>query len=460
MQSQTDSIALPHNREMEMALLGSFLLDPPLMDLLTDLEPADFYLHVHSRVFAMMRVIWERGDSLDTVSLFDEIEMQQAGQVVSPGYILELQNATPASVYAPQYAVKIKRYANLRKYIVMATELARQAYNGTDPDMLFSWLHEQLQIINLGRKTDEAILLWDESFDLYDSILAERKRQAELPPQEREDWSWPWASWNHRIDPLEAGMLATLAGADGAGKTTFAECIAEQWAKRGHKVVFVHFELNRQLMLDRRASRNSGYERRILRSGKLTAEQQNWLDLIRQNMSTWEGNITYLHAPGWSMEQVLQDLKRLKSAGLCDAVILDYLEKAEMSPNQQRRFKSDDSRRESHDVEQLKSFAEQTMTRIVMLAQLNKEAKRESGNHLTRMGIRGAGEKTEKANLVVLLHREISTNGERDEQGNVLTEPGGYSRKVKVIVNKQTVYATGAFEQFFKGEVFKVVDYA
>lgn len=455
-----ESVALPHSRENEMALLGSFLINPALMDELAEVEPSDFYLHIHSKLYALMRSLWDRGEPIDPVTIWDEIDDQMLGDVIADSYILDLQNAVPASVYASHYAVKLKRYASLRTYIVMATELARQAYEGSDPDTLFAWLHEQLQIINLGKKTDDALLMWDESFDLYDSILAERKRQAELPPQERQDWSWPWSSWNHRVDPLEAGMLATLAGADGAGKTTFAECIAEWWARRGHKVVFVHFELNRQLMLDRRASRNSGYERRILRSGKLTAEQANWLGMVRQDMATWEGNITYLHTPGWSMEQVIQELKRLKSAGLCDAVILDYLEKAEMSPNQQRRFKTDDSRREAHDVEQLKTFAEQTETRMVMLAQLNKEAKRESGNNLTRMGIRGAGEKTEKANLVVLLHREISVNGERDEEGNVLTEPGGYGRKVKVIVNKQTVYATGAFEQFFKGETFKVVDYA
>ena len=455
----TTELLLPHNREMEMALLGSFLLEPPLMDVLTDLEPADFYLHAHSTVYSMMRAVWDRGEPLDYVSLLDEIEARKMEQVVSPGYILELQNATPAAVYASHYAVKVKRYAELRKYIVMAGELARQAYSGSDPDVLFAWLHEQLAAINLGKKTDDAILLWQESFDLYEQMLAERKRQALLPPQEKEDWSWPWATWNHRIDPLDPGMLATLAGADGAGKSSYAECIAEWWARRGHRVVYVHFELNRQLMLDRRASRNSDLERRVLRSGKLTDEQRNWLDAVHQNMQTWEGNITYLHTPGWSMEQAIRELVRLKESGLCDAVVLDYLEKAEMSANQRRRFREDDSRREANDVEQLKTFAEQTESRVLMLAQLNKAGKQMEGKTLTRMGIRGAGEKTEKANLVVLLHREIAPEGEKDGQGNVVVEPGGYSRKVKVIVNKQTMLGTGSFEQYFRGETFRVGDY-
>ena len=456
----TTEVLLPHNREMEMALLGSFLLDPPLMDVLTDLEPSDFYLHAHSTVFSMMRAVWDRGEPLDYVSLLDEIEARKMDQVVSPGYILDLQNATPASVYASHYAVKVKRYAELRKYIVMAGELARQAYNGSDPDVLFAWLHEQLSEINLGRVTDEALMTWEESFDKYDEILAERKRQAALPVQEKEDWSWPWTSWNRRVDPLDPGMLMTLGAADGAGKTVYAESISEWWARRGHWVVFVHFELNRILVLDRRGSRTSGYERRILASGKLTQEQEEWLDYGKANMKSWPGGIQYLHTPGWTIEKVIQELRRLHAIGRCDAVVVDYLEKAKSSRTQIQLFGPNKDQREADSVEQLKNFAEEVGIRVVMLTQFKKEAKDASVEELTRTGIRGAGEKTEKANLVVLLHRALAKKGETDRDGKVITEPGGYSRMATVIVNKQTMYATGSFTQYFRGETFQVGDYA
>lgn len=457
---RTAENTLPHSRESEMALLGSFLIDPTLMDVLTELEPADFYLYIHETLFGVMRDVWERGEPLDYVSLVDEIHVRDLDQQVPPSYILELTETTPASVYAPHYLAKVKRYAELRRYIVMATDLARQAFDGTDPDVLFSWLHERLTEINLGKRTDNMLMTWAESFERFDALLAERKRQAQLPVQDREDWTWPWHSWNRRIDPIDPGMVMTLGAADGAGKTVYAESIAEWWARRGHKVVFVHFELNQNLMLERRGSRNSGILRRTLLSGKWSQEEEDWLNLTRDNMKSWQGEINYLHTPGVTIEKAIQELRRLKSLGLCDVVIVDYLEKARASRTQLQAFGSNFNAREADNVEQLKNFAEETATRVLMLTQFSKAAKEMSVEELTRTGIRGAGEKTERANIVVLLHRAISKLGEKDPQGNVLTEPGGYSRKVTVVVNKQTMYATGNFEQYFKGETFQVGDYA
>lgn len=450
---------LPHNREMEMALLGSFFLEPPLLDRISELESGDFYLAANAALFAVMRSLWDRGEPVDYVTVTEEIEATGKSEVVPDVYVHDIIAAHFTSIYALHYAVKIKRYAILRKYILMAKELARQAYDQHDPDDLYAWLHEQLQTIHLGEKSSDAILMWGESFAVYEQILAERKRQAALLPHERVDWSWPWRSWNDLIDPLEPGMLTLIAGGESQGKTVYAECIAEHWARRGHKVVFVHFELNRRLMLDRRASRNTGFSTSVLKSGRLTEEQEERLSEVHWQMQQWQGNITYLHTPGWSMEQVIRETKRLKDSGLCDALIVDYLEKAEISHVQLRRFREDSYRREAHDVEQLKSFSEATETRLVMLAQFSKGGKQTSFNDLDGTGVRGAGEKIEKSNVALLIHRERVSNGERDSAGREMIKPGGYSREVKLRVQKNTMGSNGTIRQYFKGETFQVFDY-
>lgn len=53
---------------------------------------------------------------------------------------------------------------------------------------------------------------------------------------------WPWGSWNKDVRPLRPGMLGLVAAADGVGKSTMLECIAEHWAKGGLHVVYVHLE--------------------------------------------------------------------------------------------------------------------------------------------------------------------------------------------------------------------------
>ena len=229
--------------------------------------------------------------------------------------------------------------------------------------------------------------------------------------------------------------------------TIYAECLAEHWARKKNHVVFVHYELNRALMLDRRTARHTGIPRRVLKSGQMTQEQRQKVAQIRPRLLAWDGYITYLHTPGWTMEKTVQELRRLKTQGECDVVVLDYLEKTAASRRQLQMFGTNPFQREADNVEQLKNFAESTETPALMLAQMSKAGKSTSFNNLDRTDMRGAGEKSEKANIVVLLHRDRESG-----------DTGEYSSLVNVRVDKNTVGATGNFTQYMHPELFSVHD--
>jgi hypothetical protein len=99
--------------------------------------------------------------------------------------------------------------------------------------------------------------------------------------------------------------------------------------------------------------------------------------------------------------------------------------------------------READDVEQIKSFAEQIEIPALLLAQMNKIGKGTQFQNLDRTAIRGAGEKTEKANVVILLSRETRE-----------------STIVQVRIDKNTVGPTGSFEQYMDAPRFRVQDVA
>ncbi|GIV81804.1 MAG: replicative DNA helicase [Anaerolineae bacterium] len=445
------AVLFPHSKEAEKAVLGSMMVDPDaVVQVRNILAPEDFYDELHQAIYRAMCDAWDNGEPVDYYSVGERVPDAVA-------YLTGIMAEIPSGLYGDVYAAKVKRYAELRRYLRMGIGLVERAHNSSNPDELYAWLREQLQHISFGRAPDEAVLLWDESFELYNSILDKRAQEAALPPEERATWEWPWASWNRLMDPIEPGMLAVISAGDGIGKTVYAECIAEHWAQRGHKVVFVHFELNRELMLDRRTARHTGIPRRVLKSGNLTLEQLGHIEEVRRRLLSWTGNITYLHTPGWTMAQVVRELERLRFAGLCDAVVVDYLEKAAPSQKQVRLYNSQ-YQREANDVEQLKNFGESAGVRMVLLSQLSKEGKDLPFDMLTRTKIRGAGEKTEKANFVLLLHRERMPDGETDASGHVVVEPGGYSRTVRVRLDKNTMGVTGQMEQFFVGETFSVFD--
>ena len=328
----------------------------------------------------------------------------------------------------------------LEPYLVLAQELLRHVYADESPTEINTWILEQVH--KLSRDTSaSARLTWEESFDFYERVMAERARQAALPVVERRTVDWPWPSWNKLIDPLEPGMLAVLAASDGAGKTLYSENIAEYWARRGLHVAFLHFELNRTIMLDRRTVRHSGIPRRTLRVGQLTPQEEVERQRSNDTMRQWPGGICYVHTPGWTMERALAEVHALSGEGLCDVCVVDYLEKAAPSARQLRTYGANHWQREANDVEMLKSFAEQIEIPALLVAQLNKMGKGQSFADMDRTAIRGAGEKTEKANVVILLHRESLED-----------------MAVKVRVDKNTLGPTGSFEQVMNTPRFLVGD--
>lgn len=331
------------------------------------------------------------------------------------------------------------------QYMALAQEMMRRCYAEEDAEMLRTWLGDQLA--RMGATEDGAVMTWPESFDYYDALLAQREKDALIPADERKTIDWAWASWNNLIDPLEPGMLAVVSAGDGMGKTIYAECLAEHWARKRNHVVFVHYELNRAVMFDRRTARHTGIARRILKSGQMTPEQKQKVAMIRPRLLSWDGYITYMHTPGWTMEKTVQELRRLRSEGKCDVVVIDYLEKNAASRRQLQMFGTNPFQREADNVEQIKNFAESTETPALMLAQMSKAGKSAKFDDLDRTDMRGAGEKSEKANVVVLLHREKMTDG-----------TGEYSPNVSVRVDKNTVGATGNFMQYMHPELFSVHD--
>jgi len=75
---------------------------------------------------------------------------------------------------------------------------------------------------------------------------------------------------------------------------------------------------------------------------------------------------------------------------------------------------------------------------------MSKVGKKQNAGEMDRTGMRGAGEKSEKANVVVLLARKRTEDG--------------YSPSVDVRVDKNTVGRTGDFQQYMEGEYFRVAD--
>lgn len=329
----------------------------------------------------------------------------------------------------------------LEPYLVLAQEIMRRVYADVDAHTLNSWIAHQLG--RLGTTVgDNALTVWKESLDQYAQIITEARERAALPADQRRELVWPWDSWRQYLEPLEPGMLAVLSGADSTGKTIYAENIAEYWAKSGFQVLFAHFELNKRIMWHRRASRYTTLDFRTLRQGALGYDEQ--LDSAHRKLRNWQGGVNYLHTPGWTVDQLATEAVKRQSEGLCDVLVIDYLEKMASSERQVKMFNGQ-TQREADTVERLKILSESYDLPVFLLSQFSKAGKETDFSELDRNAMRGAGEKAERSNIIILLHREKLANGDMSPTMNVR-------------IDKNTIGRTGNLQQHIDAAHFRIGD--
>jgi hypothetical protein len=165
----------------------------------------------------------------------------------------------------------------------------------------------------------------------------------------------------------------------------------------------------------------------------------------------------YYHAAGESMSSIVSELEAKVSEGVCQAVVFDYLDKVSPTRGQAKLYADNSYERQANDMEQLKTFAEKNRLPVFTATQGNKSM--QNGGVQTRQAIQGSGQKSQKAQLVVILTRDlVGEEGLCDSSGHVIAEAGEYSPVAKLRIDKQNRGKTGDLRQFIMGESFSVRD--
>lgn len=420
---------VPQAIEAEQSVLGAILMDPAAKSATSDLTPPMFFREQHRLIFEAMQAV----GVTDVVTVSDELERR--GTLSKSGglsYLTHLVNMVPTSIHARHYAQIVHRTHILRQFLSLPTQITDMIYSeAEDVDHVWSKIRQAVDAVQ-PQIRDDAVLEWAESLSWYLDVQVER--QAEHERRESgavTEINFPWRaiSCAGRIKRLRPGMLAVVTAQAGAGKTAFAECCAEHWAKRGLKTLFCHFELSHEVMMDRRAARHTDLSMDDLDIGVHTSR----LGAYSDNLASWAGNITYLHCPGWTASKLTAFTEKWASRHPVDVIVIDYFQK--MAYERSNRFSLNSAQARGQMVEQCKNLAEVLGMPILLLSQLNRDGR-----------IRDTGELEEKANVVL----------EIDRQRDIST--GRYDTLAKITALKNTMGDTFVAKMGFNGKRYQWAD--
>lgn len=419
------------------------------------LESTDYHDQRFQVVFMAVSNLLRGVEPIDTKAILEEcksIITEFKLKVTITADLIETLTGDTSKAIA--YAATVKRMSWLRKTADFATWLVSELQRNPDPNELFTAAQERFQTLQPTRENKDFVYGWD-TLEIQQRAIAQRIQESQEGLTKKFDW--PWESWNRLIRDLRGGMVGVLAAPDGIGKTTYLEAVGEHWAYRGHQVVYVHLEDSLDYKLNRRTARQSLVEIDHIEDGKLTREEWGKVQSADKRMATWANNLHYYHAAGKGMIEIIRELESRVSEGVCQSVVFDYLDKVQPTRGQAKLFGDNAWERQANDMEALKTFAEKVDIPVFTATQGNKSM--QNGGTQTRQAIQGSGQKSQKAQLVVILTRDIVGDGGLfDANDELLADAGEYSPIVNVRIDKQNRGKTGGFKQFLVGKYFIVKD--
>jgi len=295
------------SREAEQAVVGAVLINQSVFKEI-DLQPSDFYDIVLGDVWQAFQKITLEGGTIDVLTVKEKLNGKTD--------VLNLVANVPSSLHAKHYAEIIREKARRRQLVVLASDMAKSAYN-QEGDLEEEIPEYLTRLVNSARITNGAEHVSVALAQLYDEI-----KERSLDP--RDVWGIPtgFTQFDLMTGGFHKGEMTLLSGAPGLGKSILCVQMAMGMGKHSPGVIY-EMEMGRTQTVRRSVSKESRIEVRPLRSGRI--DDEDW-SLLAQTIAEMETLPVYISDyTGWTTASLRADLARLKSQHNIQWFALDYM---------------------------------------------------------------------------------------------------------------------------------------
>ncbi len=401
---------LPANPDAERFVLGSILMnDSVYLQVAGVLEPDDFSLEKHRRIFTRMKDLYDRGLHIDRVTLADELMKQgQLESVDGLSYLISLDEGLPELANLDGYIRIVKDKSVLRKLIFSTQSVINRCLLGEEePDAILASTEESLLKLGESRSRDQLISP-AEIIEKFPGGIS-----AFLDPSQRvRGLSTGFAKFDEMTGGLNGGELFILAARPSMGKTALALNIAQHVAthpKMRKPVAVFSLEMSSSSLLTRLLCAAARVDQHKYRAGFLNQEERRKLQVALADLT--EAPLFLDDTAGVHLMDVHSKLRRMKSEHGLSLVVIDYLQL--MSS----RGRNENRNQEVSAISRgLKLMAKDLDVPFIVLSQLSRASETRVGDHKPQLSdLRDSGSIEQDADLVAFIYREEVYKRDRED---------------------------------------------
>ncbi|GAB4433190.1 MAG: replicative DNA helicase [bacterium] len=431
---------LPHNIEAEQSILGGILLDKDVINKVAEvIQPDDFYLDSHKKIYQAILEICDRNEPLDLITLTDFfLKKGILEQVGGASYLSKLIDNIPSSANIIHHAKIVKEKSILRKLINVTGDIYNNSFEPiADVEEYLDEAEEKIfEITQKERSSQNWYELKDVlkgTFKIIENLFNKKELITGVP------------TGFHDLDELTAGLqpsdLIIIAGRPGMGKTSFALSILKNAATMSNvPAAFFSLEMSKEQIVMRLLCAEANIPLQNLRRGFL--QQREWTPLINASSKLSKTGIIIDDTPALSILELRSRARRLKAEKNIGLIMIDYLQLMRAHNNKESR-----EQEISEISRSLKALAKELNVPVVALSQLNravesKEDKRPQISHL-----RESGAIEQDADVIMFIYREEFY---RRDKENI---PDDIKNVAEIIVAKQRNGPTDTVKLYFDSKL-------
>lgn len=416
----------------EQAVLGSILLSPTaLADVTETLTGHHFHAPRHERIYDTALHLAAEGQPVDVITVADHLratgDLHRAG---GQAYLHQLANTVTTPANATWHAQIVRDAHTLRTVATIGRELAATDQTPTTTEAALDTVDTaRARLDQLTTDTTTA----PTHTQAVDQALASLDEPLGPPT--------PWPSLTNAIGGWAPGNLIVIGARPSIGKTAVAGSILLDAARRGgtHPVMYSLEMSTTQLHLRLLSNIGSVDGNRILHR-TLTNDDRARLTQARDHLISLP--MTIDDRSDMSLAQIRAHLRALtRTHGHVGPVIIDYLgliRPPTGAPRDDRRVQVDAIARG------LKLLARGLDVPVIALAQINRGPEGRIDKTPQMSDLRESGEIENAADTVLLLHRDLSGDGDPSE--------------LHIGIPKNRHGAVGRLELTFAGHYSRITD--
>jgi replicative DNA helicase len=388
--------AIPsHNEDAEIATLGAVLIDPEALPTIIPLLRAeDFYRGAHQRIYEGVLALFDRGQSIDLITLSDELRARGTLELCGGGaYISRLTSAVPTSANVEYYA-RIVQASSIRRTLARVSQeiISRAHDESSEISVILEDAERRIFEISDRNQTgtySPAKDIVKLTFDAIEKHYHSKTEYTGIPSGFKD------------LDQLTMGFQSSefivIGARPSVGKTAFALTIAANMAIRQKiPVGFFSLEMSSMAIMQRLLSMEARLDSQRMRTGMLSPA--DFSRITEACSRLYDAPLYISDSPDLKLLDLRAQARRMKAKQDVKIIFVDYIT---LIGSENRDLPRHEQIAEIS--RSLKALARELGLPVIALSQVRRETE---GKKPTLADLRESGSIEQDADVVVFIHTE------------------------------------------------------